>query len=94
MKIEAKNTIVNVFSLIFGLILLAAAYNRIVNAEIYVAMVPKFISVLFADIFAVGAEAFVGLLLIIPKTRKYGALGFTFLMIIFFAPSYLVCFPG
>ena len=83
MKIETKNLIVNTLSLIFGLVLLAAAYNHIVNAEIYVAMVPKFIPVLFADIFAVAAEALVGILLLIPKTRKYGALGFALLMIIF-----------
>ena len=83
MKFKTKKTFFNVFSIIFGIILLGAAYNHIVNAEIYTAMVPKFITILFADIFAVVAETLVGILLLIPKTRKYGAIGFTILMIIF-----------
>ena len=83
MKVKTRNTIVNILSVIFGIIMLGAAYNHIVNAEIYYAMVPKFIPVAFADVFSVVTEALVGILLLIPKTRKYGALGFTVLMIIF-----------
>lgn len=83
MSSKMKNTIVNVLSIIFGIVLLGAAYNHIVNAEIYSAMIPKFIPVLFADVFSVFAEALVGILLLIPKTRKYGAIGFTILMVIF-----------
>lgn len=83
MTSKMKNTIVNVLSIIFGIILLGAAYNHIVNAEIYLAMIPKFIPVLFADLFAVVSEALVGILLLISKTRKYGAIGFTILMVIF-----------
>lgn len=83
MTSNLKNTIVNILSIIFAMVLLGAAYNHIVNAEIYFAMIPKFIPVLFADLFAVATEALVGILLLIPKTRKYGAIGFTILMLIF-----------
>lgn len=83
MKFKTKNTIADILSVIFGIILLGAAYNHIVHAEMYTAMVPKFIPILFADVFAVVSEALVGILLLVPKTRKYGAIGFTVLMIIF-----------
>ncbi|MEC5158365.1 MauE/DoxX family redox-associated membrane protein [Chryseobacterium sp. MP_3.2] len=83
MKFKTKKTIFNVLSIIFGIVLLGAAYNHIVNAEMYTAMVPQFIPLLFADVFAVVSEAVVGILLLVPKTRKYGAIGFTLLMIIF-----------
>ncbi len=83
MNLKTQNLLTNIFSIIFGIILLAAAYNHIVNAEIYLAMIPPFIPVAFADFFAVISEALVGILLLVPKTRKYGVLGFSILMIIF-----------
>jgi len=83
MNLKTQNLLTNIFSIIFGIILLAAAYNHIVNAEIYLAMIPPFIPVAFADFFAVTSEALVGILLLVPKTRKYGVLGFSILMIIF-----------
>lgn len=83
MNLKTQNLVTNIFSIVFGIILLAAAYNHIVNAEIYLAMIPPFIPVTFADFFAVISEALVGILLLVPKTRKYGVLGFSILMIIF-----------
>ena len=78
-----KNLIVNLVSVIFGVIMLLASINHIINPEIYTAMIPEFISPTFAHAFSIVTEGLIGFLFLIPKTRKYAAAGFTLLMIVF-----------
>lgn len=80
---NSKNRIVNILSVFFGVIFLLAATNHVVNPSVYNAMIPHFIPPQFAHVFAVLAEALVAVLLLLAKTRKYGAAVFTVLMIVF-----------
>lgn len=68
---------------VFAFIMLAAAVAHIVKPEIYEPMVPDFLPFQLANIFAIMTEAVIGIMLLIPKHRKYGGLAFTILMLIF-----------
>ncbi|OJJ19493.1 hypothetical protein BKI52_22050 [marine bacterium AO1-C] len=69
--------------ILFGLFLLMGAYRHIAEPAFYTAFVPPFIPENLANILAAVAEGVVGIALLIPKTRKLGALGFTLMMIVF-----------
>lgn len=76
---------------IFAFIMLAAAVAHIVKPEIYVPMVPDFLPFQLANVFAIITEAAVGIMLIMPKYRRYGGLAFAILMFIFL-PIHLLDF--
>ena len=66
-----------------ALLLLASAIGHAIRPEFYAPMIPDFISVSLANILAIITEAAVGIMLIVPKYRKWGGLGFMALMIAF-----------
>lgn len=66
-----------------SLLMLLSAIAHVVQPEFYAPMIPDFISMSVANILAAIAEAAVGIMLLIPKYRKWGGLGFMALMIAF-----------
>lgn len=62
---------------------LFSAVGHILKPEFYAAMIPEFIPATAAHVLSAIVEFAVGIALLIPKTRKYGALGFMALMIAF-----------
>ncbi len=78
-KIRMKKVV----SFILATILLLGAIAHIVRPEFYAPMIPEFIPMLLANILAAIAEAGAGIMLIIPKYRKWGGMSFMVLMIAF-----------
>lgn len=72
-----------IISILLALLLFLGTYGHIVNPEFYTAFVPDFIPESLANILAAIAEGGIGIALLIPKYRKWGALGFLLLMIAF-----------
>ena len=70
-------------SYILALLLLASAIGHAIRPEFYAPMIPDFISVSLANILATIVEAAVGIMLLIPRYRKWGGLSFMALMIAF-----------
>ncbi|BDD02561.1 hypothetical protein [Aureibacter tunicatorum] len=68
---------------ILSFIMLTSAVAHIVAPEFYKAMIPSFIPFLVANILAALAEGAIGILLLIPKYRHIGGLGFMLLMMAF-----------
>ncbi|MEL6639207.1 MAG: MauE/DoxX family redox-associated membrane protein [Bacteroidota bacterium] len=68
---------------VLGLILLASAIGHLVNPDFYAAMIPPFIPASLANILATITEAGVGILLLLPRYRHWGGLGFILLMLAF-----------
>lgn len=65
-----------------AMMLLGALGHFIAPAE-YNAMIPEFISSSLANILAGIVEGVIGVALLLPRYRKWGGLGFMFLMIAF-----------
>jgi len=63
--------------------MLLGAFNHIYTPETYSAFIPDFIPENIANILSTITEGIVGILLLIPKYRKWGGLGFFLLMIAF-----------
>lgn len=63
--------------------MLLGAFNHIYAPENYSAFIPDFISENIANILSTITEGTVGILVLIPKYRKWGGLGFSILMIAF-----------
>ena len=72
-----------VLSYLFAALLLTSAVAHVTSPEFYAPMIPEFISESFANIMSTITEFVVALLLIIPKYRKWGGLGFMILMLAF-----------
>ena len=72
-----------ILAYVFGIIMILSGIAHILSPEAYTAMIPDFIPAAFANISAALVESFVGVMLILPKYRKKGALFFAGLMIAF-----------
>lgn len=66
---------------ILAIILLLGAIAHLAAPEFYAPMVPDFIPLSLANILSFVLEAGIGILLLIPKYRAWGGLGFMVLMI-------------
>lgn len=67
----------------FALIMLGGAAYHLIAPEFYDSITPNFVELQLANITAFIVEAFVGILLLIPRTRRFGAICFTLLMLAF-----------
>ena len=72
-----------VLTFLFALILLSGAVFHVISPEFYAPMTPDFVSLEVANITAAIVEGTIGILLLVPRYRKLGALGFFLLMIAF-----------
>jgi uncharacterized membrane protein len=72
-----------VLSIILGLFLIFGAYGHIASPEISGGFIPDFLPKTPVHILTAIVEAGLGVLTLIPKTRKYGLTGIFFLMIAF-----------
>lgn len=68
---------------LFAFILLAGGLFHIISPAFYEPITPDFVSLEFANVAAAIVEGSIGLALLIPRYRKFGALGFTLLMVAF-----------
>ena len=66
---------------LFAVIMLASAIGHAIVPEVYAPLIPDVVSAQLANILSVVLEAGIGLLLLFPKTRHLGGLGFMALMI-------------
>lgn len=64
-------------------LMLLGAFNHIYAPETYAAFIPEFIPENLANVLSTIAEGVVGIVLIVPKYRKWGGLGFCILMLAF-----------
>jgi len=69
---------------LFALLMLAGGVNHAVNPEFYEPLIPAPIPSPLANAAAFFGEVATGVLLLIPKTRRWGALLFVALMVAFF----------
>ena len=67
----------------FAAILILSGVMHVVKPEAYAAMIPSFIPEIVANILAAIAEIVIGVMLIIPRYRRLGGLGFALLMVAF-----------
>ena len=72
-----------ILPVLLAVMMLAGSLNHIVSPEFYAVMIPEFISVSFANVLAAIVEGVIGIMLIMPASRKFGGLGFALLMIAF-----------
>ncbi len=70
-------------SYIFAVILILSAIAHAVVPEMYLPLIPEFIPSNIANILSFISELAIGILLLIPKYRHWGGLGFMGLMIAF-----------
>ncbi|MEL6341973.1 MAG: MauE/DoxX family redox-associated membrane protein [Myxococcota bacterium] len=71
---------------VFGLfvfLMLAGAAGHVLNPDFYAPMVPAPIPLWFANVASTIVEGALGIMLIVPRTRRWGAIGFTALMVAF-----------
>lgn len=73
----------NILAYLFAAFMLASAMAHFLSPEFYAPMIPDFIPATAANVLAAVTELVVGVLLIVPKYRKWGGLGFAVLMIAF-----------
>ncbi|MEM0995735.1 MAG: hypothetical protein AAGN35_01590 [Bacteroidota bacterium] len=66
---------------IFAFIMIAGGIGHIVAPDFYAPLIPDFIPDLLANVLSAIAELGIGVLLLIPKYRHWGGLGFALLMI-------------
>ena len=67
----------------FAAILILSGVMHVVKPEAYAAMIPSFIPEIVANILAAIAEIVIGVMLMIPRYRRLGGLGFALLMVAF-----------
>jgi uncharacterized membrane protein len=72
-----------VLAIFFAVLLLAGGFMHIKSPAFYHNFVPSFIPFTLANVLATVAELAIGVLLLIPKYREWGALGFMLLMVAF-----------
>lgn len=72
-----------ILSYLFTALLIFSAFNHLVQPEFYAPMIPDFIPANLANIASFVVELVIGILLIVPKYRHIGGLGFMLLMIAF-----------
>ena len=72
-----------ILTFFFAAIMLLGAYFHVANPNFYKPLVPPFIPLNVANILSTIAEAAIGIALLVPSLRKWGALGFLLLMIAF-----------
>ncbi|MFT4754233.1 MAG: putative membrane protein [Salibacteraceae bacterium] len=70
-------------SIFLGVFMILGAIGHMASPELYTELIPNFIPELAAHILAIISETAIGIALIIPRFRKYGGLGFMFLMLAF-----------
>ena len=70
-------------SYLFAAILILSGIMHVINPEAYTAMIPSFIPEILANLFAAITEIAIGIMLLIPRYRRLGGIGFAFLMILF-----------
>lgn len=68
----------------FATFLIVSAMAHLLKPEIYALMIPDFIPATFANISSFIVELVIGMLLLLPRYRHLGGLGFALLMIAFF----------
>ncbi len=78
-----SRTMKKVLPLLLAALLLFSAIGHIFSPEFYAPMIPPFISATLANVLAAIVEAVLGIMLIWPKFRKWGGLGFALLMVAF-----------
>ena len=72
-----------VLSYILAIILLGGAFGHVAMPEFYAPMIPSFVPSWLAHGYSIVMEAGAGVLLLLPKYRKWGGLAFSILMISF-----------
>lgn len=70
-------------SYFFGIVLILSGIAHLIKPEMYAPLIPDFIPESVANILAFITEIAVGILLILPKYRHLGGLGFVILMLAF-----------
>lgn len=70
-------------SYFLGIVLIVSGIAHLINPEMYAPLIPNFISESVANILAFIFEVAIGILLILPKYRHLGGLGFAILMLSF-----------
>ncbi len=68
---------------LFSLLMLLGAINHVVSPDFYAPLVPAPIPLWFANAASAVVEAALGVMLLVPKTRRWGAMGFVLLMLAF-----------
>lgn len=63
--------------------MLVGGVAHVIVPEFYAELTPSFINLNFANVASFIVEVLIGLMLIMPKYRKLGALAFSILMILF-----------
>ena len=70
-------------SILYAIIMLGGAVGHVASPEFYAPLVPPPIPLWFANVSSTIVEAAIGVMLLVPKTRRLGAIGFTLLMLAF-----------
>ncbi|MEM6629185.1 MAG: hypothetical protein AAF694_05910 [Bacteroidota bacterium] len=68
---------------VFAALMLLGAFGHIANPDFYAPLIPDFIPESLANILSTIAEGAIGIALLLPAYRKWGALGFFLLMLAF-----------
>lgn len=72
-----------ILTFLFALILLAGGLFHLIEPDFYEGITPDFVPLALANVVASVVEIAIGIALLVPKSRKLGALTFTFLMLAF-----------
>ena len=76
--------ILRTLGLVFLIVLmLGGAAGHVVTPEFYAGLVPSFIPLAFANWASFVVELAIGIMLIVPRSRKWGGLAFSGLMVAF-----------
>lgn len=78
-----KKIIISGLSILLGVFMIYAGIQHFLKPDFYEAMIPSFFPDWLAHSFSFIAEVGVGIALILPKYRRYGAMSFVILMFIF-----------
>ena len=78
---KMKKTMTYLATGFFALIMIGGAIAHVVNPDFYAPLVPAPIPLWLANVTSTIAEGIIGVLLIIPRTRRIGALAFAALLV-------------
>ena len=75
----------NILSIIFlAFMMLYGAYNHVTNPAFYNGFIPDFMPKLIVNYFSAVMELMIGVLILVPKWRRFGAYSFIILIFAFF----------
>jgi uncharacterized membrane protein len=75
----------NILAIIFlAFMMLYGAYNHVANPAFYNGFIPDFMPKIIVNYFSAVMELFIGVLILVPKWRRFGAFSFIALMLAFF----------